>query len=84
MPSTGISSAKPRAAAILAPTSSAPASPGPLSIGDGVEGSQIEPGRRKRLPDERQYPPDVVAGGKFRHHAAILAVHFRLGIKRVA
>ena len=58
--------------------------PGPLSVGDGVEVPQTEFGRGKSLSDEGQYPPDMVARGKFRHYAAVLAVHFRLRIKRVA
>ena len=42
------------------------------------------PGCGQRLPDQGQYPPDVVSGGKFRHNTAILAMHFRLRVKRVA
>ena len=58
--------------------------PWSLCIGDGVEIPQSEPGCAEGLPDEGQYPPDMVAGRKFRHHAAIFPMHLGLGMKRVA
>ena len=57
--------------------------PWPLRVGDCAEVAQIEFGRGKGLSDEGQYPPDMVARGKFRYYAAVLAMHFRLRIKRV-
>ena len=58
--------------------------PGSLGIRDRVEVAQSEPGCAEGLPDEGQYPPDMVAGRKFRHHAAIFPMHPGLGMKRVA
>ena len=58
--------------------------PRPLRIRDGVEVTQSEPGDAEGLPDEGQYPPDMVAGRKFRHHAAVFSMHLGLGMKRVA
>lgn len=55
-----------------------------LRIRDRVEVAQSESCCAEGLPDEGQYPPDMVAGRKFRHHAAIFSMHLGLGMKRVA
>src|SRR5690242_702458 len=55
-----------------------------LSVGDGIEVSQMEAGGAQSLPDEGQYAPYVVAGGELRHYPAVFAMHFALRIERVA
>ena len=48
------------------------------SVGDSIQVLQCETGFGKYLPDERQQPPDVIAGGEFRNHSAIFPMHFSL------
>ena len=55
-----------------------------LSVGDGIEVSQMEPGGAQSLPDEGQHASYVIARSKLRYHAAIFAMHFALRIERVA
>ena len=58
--------------------------PWSLRISYGAEITLILSGFSQGLPEEGQNPPDVIPGCEFRHYAAILVMHFRLRIKRVA
>lgn len=58
--------------------------PRSLRVGYGAEIPEFLSGLGQALLQERQHAPYMIAGCEFRHHAAIFAVHFRLGIKRMA
>jgi hypothetical protein len=55
--------------------------PGSAGIGDHVDLVERAIGRLQNLPGQRQYAPDVVAAGQFRHHAAIGLVHVDLAVQ---
>ena len=80
---TGLPSAKPSALATLAPTSSAPARPGPLRVGDPIEIVEPATGFGDHAFGQRHDAPDVVARRELGHHAAVGLVHRDLRVQRV-
>ena len=55
-----------------------------LGVGNCVEVIETKSGGSQYLPGQGQYTTDVVPGGKLGHNATILAMHFRLRVKRMA
>ena len=79
----GLSQAIASAFAMLAPTSSAPARPGPCVNAIASMSPRAAPASVHHLFEQRQRAPDVIARRQFRHDAAVLAMHRDLRMQRV-